>query len=333
MFCSNGETMKVFRGLIPMADQGRVVTLGVFDGVHRGHVKILQACCCQARRLGIPAAVITFSEHPHSTLLPQKRPPRLATPEQCLNRMQQLCMDEVFLVRFTKTLANTQAEDFVQKILLQRLQARHIVVGRDFVFGKNGKGGISLLRYLGRKHGFGVSVVNPLRYKREVVSSSGLRTLVAQGKVELARAWLGWPYALHGIVVSGEGRGSRIGLPTANLKTNHEIVPQPGTYAVVAYLENIAWPALCNIGKRPTFHIWGPETIEVHIPGWDGTLHRKQLIIGFLSRLRSERRFTHVDALLRQVQHDYIQTKRVRKKIAKQEVQPDFISCHNISEN
>jgi len=309
--------MKVFRGLPRQFNSGRVVTLGVFDGVHRGHVRILLACRRQADRLGLPAAVITFDDHPHGTLAPQKRPPRLATPEQCLNRMQQLNLDEVFLVRFTRALADTPPETFVRDILVKRLNVRHLVVGQDFVFGKGKKGTIPLLRQLGKAGGFRVTVVHPLRHCGRVISSSGLRSLVAKGDVDMAHTWLGWPYALHGIIVKGDGRGSRIGLPTANLRTNHEIIPAPGTYAVEVYLENMAWPGLCHIGKRPTFHRWGPETIEIHIPGWAGNLYKRQLIVAFLSRLRGERHFRSVSALLEQVERDWLQAQRIWTKYHK----------------
>ncbi|MBN1595662.1 riboflavin biosynthesis protein RibF [candidate division FCPU426 bacterium] len=306
--------MKVYRGFPSMKDQGRVITMGVFDGVHRGHAKIVHICRRQARRLGLTAALITFNEHPQGTLAPEKRPPRLATPEQCLNRLQQLGVDEVFLVPFTRFLAHTTAEQFIRRVLVRRLVLRHIVVGRDFVFGRDALGNTAMLRQWGKACHFGVSVVPPLRHRGKIISSSGLRALISRGNVELARAWLGWPYALHGSVVRGEGRGRRIGLPTANLKTIHEVVPAPGTYAVRVYLENMAWPALCHIGKRPTFHPWGPETIEVHIPGWDGNIYRKQLTISFLSRLRGERRFSNATALLRQVRQDFKQALKIWRK-------------------
>ncbi|MCK5242763.1 riboflavin biosynthesis protein RibF [bacterium] len=316
--------MKVFRGLPRLSDKGRVITLGVFDGVHLGHAKIIQTCTRIAKRLGLPAAVITFADHPHTTLAPHRRPPRLATPEQCLNRMQQLQLDEVFLVKFTQRLAQTEAEMFVRRVLVKRLQTRQVVVGQDFIFGKGGKGNIALIRRIGREVGFGVTMIKPLKQGGTIISSSGLRSMVAQGKVAQAHRRLGWSYALHGIITKGDGRGTQIGLPTANLRTNHEIVPAPGTYVVEAYLENMAWPALCHIGKRPTFHKWGPETIEIHIPGWAGNLYHKQMIVGFLSRLREERHFKNAQALVRQVKKDCKKAQSIWTKYHKRTTITDF---------
>jgi riboflavin kinase/FMN adenylyltransferase len=255
--------------------------------------------------LTLPAAVVTFDDHPHGTLAPSQRPPRLATPAQCLQRMRPLGMDEVFLIRFTRQLADTPAETFVRRILVERLGVRHLVIGHDFVFGKGGKGNVGLLRTLGRELGFRVTVVPALRIQRQVVSSSTLRRLVADGRVGLARKWLGWPYTLHGQVRHGEGRGSDIGMPTANLHTLHEIIPRPGIYAVLAGLSGRAWPSLCYIGCKPTFHDEAPLTIEVYIPGWRGPLYGRRLEVEFLEFLRPDRRFKNAEALLRQVEKDW----------------------------
>jgi riboflavin kinase / FMN adenylyltransferase len=309
--------MKIHRGFPQLNDKGRVITLGVFDGMHLGHAKIIRTCTRIAKQKGFPAAVITFHDHPQGTLNPKLRPPRLATPEQCLNRMQQIQLQEVFLVKFTQRLANMSAETFVRTVLVRKLQVRHVVVGWDFVFGKDGKGSIALLKELSQELGFGVTVIAPKRLQGKIVSSSGLRELVAQGEIAKAKQWLGWPYALHGIVVKGDGRGAKIGLPTANLRTIHEIVPSPGTYVVEAFVENMAWPALCHIGKRPTFHKWGPETIEIHIPGWDGNLYHKQMIVGFLSRLRGEHHFKNANALVRQVKKDFESARSIWTKHSK----------------
>lgn len=343
--------MRLKRGFPARPGRGRVVTLGVFDGVHRGHARLLAVLRRQADRTGLPAAVVTFDDHPHGTLAPEQRPPRLALDSQRLDRMRSLGVDEVFLVRFTQALADMPAEEFVRRRLTARLGARHVVVGADFVFGRGAAGTIGLLRRLGRESGFGVTKVPALREGGRIISSTAIRRAVAAGDVDQARRWLGWAYALHGRVVRGARRGTAIGLPTANLQTVHEIVPAPGVYAVLARLlphsrdeaggrrgfrsivgrgadasaaalEETAgslkalcgegWPALCHIGITPTFHAFGPETIEVHIPGWTGgALYGRRMEVQFLGRLRGTRKFKDAAALLRQVGRDLERARRI----------------------
>jgi riboflavin kinase/FMN adenylyltransferase len=302
--------VRILRGFAKHPGRGRVVTLGVFDGLHLGHVSILSALRRSAKRLDLPATVITFDDHPHGTLDPLRRPPRLVTDAQRRERFKLLGVEEVCLVRFTPRLAQMRAEDFVRRTLVRRLGMRWIVVGKDFVFGRNGRGDVRLLRRLGRELGFGVTVVPPRRWLGRVISSTSLRRLVRQGRMELARRQLGWPYALHGRVVHGEGRGTLLGVPTANLRTVHEIIPAPGVYAVRVRLRGRVWPALCHIGPRPTFHAFGPETIEIHIPGWRGALYGRKLEVAFGPRLRSIRRFAGPADLRRQIRQDWISARK-----------------------
>lgn len=301
----------------PGGSQGRALTLGVFDGVHLGHARLLHVLKRHARRLGVPAAVVTFDEHPHGLLSPSRRPPRLATPRQCLERFRNLGVDEVCLVRFTSSLAATPAETFVRRILKGRLGARHVVVGQDFVFGRGGRGDTALLTRLGSELGFGVTVVPPLKRGRRVISSSGLRELVSQGRMRQAWQWLGWPYTLHGRVVRGEGRGRTIGLATANLRSLHELVPAPGIYLTGLRLQGRLRLGMCYIGRRPTFHVWGPQTIEIHIPGWSRSLYGRKLELRFYHRLRPDRRFPDAAALLRQVERDQRRARHLWTKWSK----------------
>lgn len=306
--------MKVYSRLKTQKDHGRVLTLGVFDGVHIGHAAIFKKVIVQARRLHVPASVMTFYDHPHGTLAPDQRPPRLANTEQCIARMRALGMDEVFLVRFTHAFAAVTAEIFVKRILVQQLGVRHVVIGKDFIFGKDGYGNADRLRQWGKKFNFGVTVVAPIRRDGQIVSSSALRKIVFEGNMQRAALLLGWPYTLHGKVIHGDGRGSKIGLPTANIKTLHEIVPQPGTYAVAVRLGKNVRPALCHIGHRPTFYQWGPQTIEVHIPGWRGELYGRHISVGFLAHLRREQAFPDVATLVAQVQKDWVKTEKLWTK-------------------
>lgn len=303
--------MRIIRGLPHCPGPGRVITMGVFDGVHKGHARILIRLRKWAEQMRLPAAVITFDNHPHGIVAPSQRPPRLATPRQCLAGMEELGVDEVFLVRFTRRFGNIPAEKFVSEILARRLKMQRILIGRDFIFGHQGRGDCALLRRMGREFKYKLNVVAPLRWQGRVISSSGLRGLVMRGQVALAWQWMGRPYALHGVVKPGEGRGSSIGLPTANLRTEHEVIPCPGIYAVQVRLQRKEWLGLCYIGNRPTFHKWGPETIETFIPGWKCRLYNKRLELKFLLRLRGERRFPNAGLLIAQVKRDWTQAKLI----------------------
>lgn len=297
--------MKVYRGFPKNLRTGRVLTLGVFDGPHAGHAEILREVARRARRLRLPAAVVTFDDHPHGTLAPEKRPPQLSLPEQRRTHFANLGVDELFTVRFTQHLADTEPETFVREVLARRLRVRHMVVGEDFVFGRRGQGTLALLKFLGAAQGFGVTVVPAKRRQGRVISSTHTRALVAGGQVAEARELLGWPYVLHGRVVHGEGRGATFGLPTANLETVHEIVPAPGVYVVRTLVAGRSWPALCHIGRKPTFHARGPAAIEVHIPGWQGRLYGRRLEVSFFQRLRGIRKFAGVAPLQRAIEGDW----------------------------
>jgi riboflavin kinase/FMN adenylyltransferase len=306
--------MPVYHSLNLKKKIPRVVTLGVFDGIHLGHTKLIEQLCVKAKENNMTSTVITFDDHPHGTLSPAKRPPRLSPPEECIKRIQAIGVDEIILINFSRALADIRAESFVRQILLQKLHARQLVVGHDFRFGFQGQGDVSLLKKMAKKEKFALTVVTPLKRQHQIVSSSILRKKIAQGQIDLANQWLGWTYTIHGVVERGEGRGSQIGLPTANLRTTHEIVPAPGTYAVLAAIDQQQWPAICHIGNRPTFHRWGPETIETYIPGWHGRLYGKGLAIGFLKKLRNEKKFAGADHLIQQVVRDWRRAKSVWPK-------------------
>lgn len=297
--------MRVIHGFPRLPGPARAVTLGVFDGLHRGHARVLNVLRRAADREGLRATVLTFDDHPHGTLAPERRPPRLATDPQRLARLRALGVDEVLLVPFTRRLARTPAETFARRILAGRLRARRVVVGEDFVFGRDAAGDIPLLRRLGRTLGFGVTVVPAFRLDGRIVSSTGLRRLVAAGDMTRVRAQLGSPYLLHGRVVRGLSLGSVLGVPTANLDTVQEIVPAPGVYAVLVRLGGRPRPALCHIGPRPTFFTRGHASLEVHIPGWHRPLYGRTLEVSFLARLRSVRRFAGGSALVRQIARDW----------------------------
>ena len=304
--------MKQYRTLNRPSRIPRVLTLGVFDGLHRGHQLLLKRVIRIAKQCGYQAGIITFNDHPQTTLDPDKRPPRLISSQQQVERLAMAGMSEVFVVPFTSQLARMNAADFVESILVRTMNMRHIVVGEDFVFGSGASGDIALLKQLGRKLGFSVSVVRPLRDHGTVISSTGIRFKITAGDMSRANRWLGYPYALHGSVVHGAHRGRRFGLPTANLAPYHELIPADGIYAVVVELRSEKRLALCHIGRRPTFETNDLTTIEVYIPGWRGNLYRHRLTIHFLARIRGVLFFPDPQLLLKRIERDWEAAKSVK---------------------
>jgi riboflavin kinase / FMN adenylyltransferase len=287
--------------------RGRALTLGVFDGVHSGHVHLLRRLHAVAAGHDWISSVLTFTDHPHTAVAPQQRPPRLASPEQCLDRFRHWGVDEVIMTPFTQRLARTEPADFVRSMLIRRLNVKAMVIGGDFRFGRGGRGRVRDLKALGKQYGFTVHTVPVWRQGGLPVRSTRIRLLVAQGRVALARQLLGWPYTLHGRVVTGEGRGRKIGLPTANLRTRHEIIPRAGIYAVRTRIHpGAAWyPGLCHIGPKPTFGQSKTESIEIHIPGWQTPLYSRYLSVEFYARLRGVRMYPTAEALKQQVVRDW----------------------------
>jgi riboflavin kinase/FMN adenylyltransferase len=288
--------------------------VGVFDGLHRGHQRLLRRVMKIAQRDNWRPAIITFNDHPQSTLEPQKRPPRLMPAELQMAHLENAGIAEAFVVPFTPQLAEMPAEEFVADLLLRNLRMRHIVVGEDFVFGAGAAGDIGLLRRLGVKWDFGVTIIRPVRSDGSVISSTGIRLKISSGDIAAANRWLGYAYALHGTVVHGAHRGRRFGLPTANLYPEHELIPVDGIYAVTLELRGQTRLALCHIGRRPTFESSELSTIEVHIPGWRGNLYRRRLSLSFIARLRPVAFFSDPQKLIQQIVLDWEAAKAMKPR-------------------
>ncbi len=281
--------------------RGSVVTIGNFDGVHRGHQKIIEAVLREARRLGRRSLAITFEPHPLKVLRPERGVKTLTTPAEKARLLGIYGIDAVLFVGFNREFASLRAEDFINEVLVGALNARMVVVGHNYVFGKGRKGTTALLKKQGEKLGFGVRVVRHATVGGSVVSSSRVRSLLGWGKVLEAARNLGRPYMIEGIVVEGAGRGSRLlDTPTANITTDNEMVPKHGVYAVFVEMEGRLLEGVSNIGTNPTFSGTRPS-YEVHIFDWSGDLRGKTLRLHFVDRLRDEIAFPDADSL-----HDQI---------------------------
>jgi riboflavin kinase/FMN adenylyltransferase len=281
-----------------------VLALGNFDGVHRGHRKILERVSRVASERGAVALVMTFDPHPPRVVRPDKAPPLLMTLDQKLEAVAASGMHGAAIVRFTPELSRWDPETFVRTVLVDWLHVVEVWVGANFLFGHDRSGNFSLLRTLGTRYGFKAEKIDPVRYKDFVVSSTRIRRLVSEGRVDEAGALLGHQYFIDGKVVQGDRRGRTIGFPTANLCTSNELLPPFGVYATTVTINGVVRASVSNVGVRPTVDSSGRPTVEAHIFGFDGDLYGKTVRLAFVQRLRDERTFESIDALRTQIDAD-----------------------------
>jgi riboflavin kinase/FMN adenylyltransferase len=281
-----------------------VLALGNFDGLHRGHVKIIERVNRRAGERGATSVVMTFDPHPPRVVRPDKAPPLIMTKAQRLEALAAAGVQGTAVVRFTRELSQWDPETFVRAVLADWLRVAEVWVGANFLFGRDRAGNFSTLRALGARYGFRAEKIDPVRYREFVVSSTRIRRLIGEGRVDEAGALLGHPYFIDGTVVEGARRGRSIGFPTANLETANELVPPNGVYATTAQFNAVIHPAVTNIGVRPTFGDVTRSVIETHVLGFDRDLYGSAMRLGFVQRLRDERAFESVDQLRAQIDAD-----------------------------
>ena len=282
-----------------------VLALGNFDGVHRGHRKILDRLQRVGVERGATSVVMTFDPHPPRIVRPEKAPLLLMTKTQKLDAIAAAGIQGAAILRFTQEISRWDPETFVATVLVDWLHVSEVWVGANFLFGHDRAGNFSLLRALGARYGFKTEKIDPIRYKDFVVSSTRIRRLVAEGRVDEAGALLGHQYYVDGSVVRGDGRGKTIGFPTANLCTENELLPPFGVYATTTTTaDGVVRPSITNAGVRPTVDTSGLVAIETHIFNFDRDLYGGSIRVGFVQRLRDERAFESVDALRAQIGAD-----------------------------
>ncbi len=281
------------------------LTIGNFDGVHAGHREILRRVTALARQNGWKPSALTFDPHPTRIVAPERAPRLLTTPEERVLLMREEGIEQVLILPFTRELAGFAPERFVREIVVERLDARAVLVGHNFRFGHEHAGDTRLLAELGRRHGFVVEAVDAVRMRGRVVSSSEVRRLVEEGNMALAARLLARPYALAGEVVSGQGIGSKQTVPTLNLATSAEVLPARGVYITRTTDPNDGrrWTSVTNIGTRPTFG-GDSVTIETFLLAPLAGPSPRSIRVEFLKRLRAERRFEDAAALKRQILRD-----------------------------
>lgn len=281
-----------------------VLTLGVFDGLHLGHQRIMQTVVDRAKAAGAVPTAITFDPHPRAVLHRESAPPLLQTLDQRLANLEFLGIEQTIVVKFDEDFADQPAEDFLSNIVYDRLQAREVYLGQGFAFGRNRGGNIDLLRSTGEKLGFVADEVDEVQLRGRRVSSSAIRKLLANGQINLARRMLGRPYGVEGVIIRGNRRGHTIGFPTANLKPHNRVIPRYGVYATATLIDGIWRKSITNIGVRPTFESDADPSIESYIFDFDGDLYGAVLRVRFLHRIRDERKFNGIDELKAQIELD-----------------------------
>lgn len=293
--------------------RGSIVTLGNFDGIHLGHARILEKVAERASALDLPSVVYTFEPHPVRVVAPGVSLPLITDLEDKSTLIEGFGIDYLVLARFTKEFASKHPREFVEEVVVGKLRAEEVWVGHDYSFGKGRSGTVDYLTELGGELGFEVNVIPAFRIDGEIVSSSRIRELVGEGRVDRAAKLLGRNYRIKGTVVRGRDVGKALGFPTANLEVENELVPAEGVYAAWAVVDGRRMEAVVNIGTAPTFDR-GERTVETHLMDFDRDLYGARVALEFAKRLRSERTFESKEALAAQIKKDTAEALEILRK-------------------
>jgi riboflavin kinase/FMN adenylyltransferase len=287
------------------------LTIGSFDGVHRGHQEILKTLTAGAHQAGVLAVVLTFYPHPSAVLKKRQDSFYLTTPEERAELLGKLGVDYVITHPFNLQVASLSARDFMSS-LQEHLQMGRLMVGYDFALGRGREGDANRLQELGQELGYTLELFKAFRLGDQVVSSSGVRAALVEGDIQTTNELLGRPYRISGRVVPGDGRGRTIGVPTANLEVwSQRVIPRPGVYVCQVFVKGKRFGAVTNVGFRPTFE---PQAVtprvETHLMDYEGDLYGCEIQLDFLARVRDEQRFPNVQALVNQIYQDIGEAKK-----------------------
>jgi riboflavin kinase/FMN adenylyltransferase len=297
--------MQLHRTIPAQASSSRVLAIGNFDGLHLGHRALLERLTAQARRLGLPPAVMTFEPHPRELFTPEQAPARLTSLREKLALLEACGIEEVFLLHFSRKLAGLTAEDFIEQVLVRGLAVRHLIIGDDFRFGKGRAGDFGMLQAAGQVHGFAVEAMHTIEIGGERVSSSAVRDALGAGDLEHAARLLGRPYNISGRVVHGDKIGRKLGFPTANIQLKRKRVALTGVFAVtVSGLDKRHLPGAASLGVRPTLGFGLRPVLEVHLFDFDQTIYGAHVTVHFLHKLRDEAKYASLEALTAQIARD-----------------------------
>ena len=287
-----------------------VLTLGVFDGLHLGHQLIMRTVVDRARATGAVPTVITFEPHPRAVLHPESAPPLLQTFDQKIEALGVLGIEQTIIIHFDRAFSQIRAEEFLGNVVVGRLQAKEVYLGRGFFFGHNREGNIELLRRVSISLGFVADEVREVRLRGQRIGSTRIRELLLNGRVNLARRMLGRPYGVEGPVVRGDERGVKLGFPTANIQPHNRVIPRGGVYVTATLIDGQWRRSVTNIGTRPTFGEGLEPSVETHAMNWSGHLYGDVVRVRFLHRLRDEKKFSSIEELKAQIERDVKRAQR-----------------------
>jgi riboflavin kinase / FMN adenylyltransferase len=304
--------MDIFRHIDDrgLALRGSVATLGNFDGVHLGHQALLRSTVEDARRFRSKSVVLTFEPHPLKILAPERAPKLIVAHKDKMQLFQAFGVDIVVVQNFNASFASLEAEKFVQRFLVERLKIKKVWIGRDLRFGKGRKGGVHDLMRWGEQMGFAVGVMEPVVVNGTRVSSSRIRHLLAEGRVDEVEPMLGRYHFVSGRVVSGHRRGRELGFPTANISSRTEVMPEDGIYATLFQIGEQKFLSVSNVGVNPTFGD-GPRTVESFIFDFKDDLYGELVKLFFVKKIREEKKFASVDQLVEQMSADVANAREV----------------------
>jgi len=281
------------------------VTVGSFDGIHLGHKKIIDKIVSLAKLSGSRSVLVTFDPIPKRIIRSTEVPELLTTLDEKLSLIEERGVDTVFVIPFDRDMAKTGAEEFIKKVIVEKVGVLDLVIGYNHTFGRGGEGTKRLLQRIGKDHDFSIHVVDPVKIEEEYVSSTRIRELIKNGQIEKADAMLGHEYLIHGRVEQGKKIGRVLGFPTANLKILKEekLIPKNGVYAVRIKIKNSEFGGMAYIGSNPTLD-GREQKLEVHLHDFEGNLYNEEMDVFFLERIREEIKFSTVEELRREIEQD-----------------------------
>jgi len=302
--------MIIYRNLnIKKKHKGSVVAIGNFDGLHVGHKKVLKEAKLKAKKNNLKFGLITFEPAPTMFFNKSIKNHRINSLEQKIYFLKKMKLDFLIIINFNKNFSNLSAEEFIRKILFNKLRTKYIYVSRNFKFGKKRLGDIITLKNFEKKYFYKMVIISPHKKKKKIVSSSLIRKIIRQGQLNKVKKLLGRTWSIEGVVVKGDQRGRKIGFPTCNIKLNSYTVPKLGVYSVWVQIDNLKKRGIANIGYRPTFS--GKSLLlEVNIFGIKRNLYRKILNISFIKFIRAEKKFKNINQLKVQIKKDIISAKK-----------------------
>jgi len=302
--------MIVYKNLnIKKNHKNSVIAIGNFDGVHLGHQKVLKEAYQKAKRNNLKFGVVTFEPAPTMFFNKNIKNHRINSVEQKIHYLKKIKLDFLILINFNQSFSNIRAEDFIKKILVNKLKCKYIFISQNFKFGKKRLGNVNTLKSFEKIYLYKIIITSPYQKKNKTISSSLIRKIISTGKVQEARKLLGRPWSIKGEVVKGQQRGRKIGFPTCNIKLNSYTLPKLGVYSVRVENKNFKKKGIANIGYRPTFN--GKSLLlEVNIFGIKINLYKKILKVSFVKFIRTEKKFKNINELKRQIKKDITSAKK-----------------------